>query len=431
MTELNSVPTVTGRPEQFIGPAGSTPPGLETAPQYADLEMQSRTVVCTNFEAFDHSALVTNVEPIQTASVDAFRQEWANGTNTVTDTFATFASSIGRAISEKWQGASGEAASTAILGYAKNSARMADATNLIARQVGLLGDSLGQTKSNLPGEPAATFPGKIAGFFGADGWDDERRENAKRQAVQLLNNVYYGNGISPTAEALPKFPDVRSPINSAPGATGGQPSGGTSTPGGGGEPPTGRDGEQQAGAPTGGGEGDVGTSPTDPGSAQAGTESGSRDGLGSPDSSAQTVAASAQPSGIPGMGAGGLGAGGGGGSAGGLSAGGVGGGAGAGGLTAVPPGGGVVAGPGGAGGMRPAAAAAAGRAGMGGMGMAPMGGARGGGRGEGDNEHKTPDYLQNDELRQWIDEQADRGYAPVIGAPRPAPGDGNGGSGQQ
>ncbi|TXG89273.1 hypothetical protein DW322_02205 [Rhodococcus rhodnii] len=432
VANLQHLPMISGRAEQFIGPAGSPAPGLASLPQYADLEIQSRSVACTNFDAFEHVQLVANVEPIQAEALEAFRQEWASAANTVADAFETFAVTIGNAISEKWQGASGEGASTAIVGYAHDSARLADASNLLARQIGMLSDSLSQTKSNLPPEPAATFPGKVAGFFGADGWDDERREAAKQQAVQVLNSVYYGNGISPTASGLPSFPAVQSPIDGGAATPGGYGpgSGGSSgspwsAPGGAG--PTGG-APTQSGVPLDGEAvgpaGSDGAPTTDP-AAAADAALGGEDSWTPPDApeaGSQTVAASAQPGGISGLGgtpggAGGLGSGGvgsgGGGSAGGV--GGIGGGS-------VPPSaaGSVVAGPGGAAGGRPTAAAMPGRPGAAGagMGMAPMGGARGG-NGDKDDEHKTPDYLKGDELQDWIHDGAVRAVTPVLGGETP------------
>lgn len=425
-SDLQDNSVITGKPEQFISSAGSGPPNLASMPQYAGLDIQPQPVRCTNFEAFDHSQLIANVDPIQAESISAFRQEWANASNTVTESFETFALKIGRAIAEKWTGPAGEAASKAILSYAQSSVGMADASNLIARQVGLLTDSLDRTKSNFPAEPAATVPGKVLGFFGADGWDDERREAAKQQAVQLLNTVYYSGGISPTAESMPVFPAVQSPVSDSGEPSGNYPTGGpTGGPtssamagdGGGGtpvSPSADRGAPTQAGTPTV--DGSEAAAATNAAAAPGTPGSEALRGLGSLESPFKPPA-STQAAGISGIG-GGVG-GGIGGLGSGIGGGGIGGGIGAGASTANPasptPGGGVA---GGAvsGGARPAVA---GQSGMRGMGMAPMGGARGAGGGNDDDEHTTPDYLQNDELRQWVDAQADRGYAPVIGAQRP------------
>ncbi|NLE79822.1 MAG: hypothetical protein GX610_09610 [Rhodococcus sp.] len=436
IANLRSIPFVTGKAEQFIGPAGSGPPSIAGSEQYADLEMHHQSVACTNFDAFEHSQLVANVTPIQAESNEAFRVEWANGTNKFTDTFETFASKIGAAIAEKWQGPTGDAVSTSIVDYTKGAAKTADASNLVARQVGVLADQLDRTKTNFPAEPAATFPGKVAGLFGADGWDDERREEAKRQAVQLLSTVYFGSGISPTAQSMPIFPEVQSPVADSPGGPTGGPgspfSGSPSPSGAPGSPSTGPNAPGQPGTPEGPGtnpgslpgEDALSGLPTD--AAQTLGDLGSEE-LGSPDSPASTTSASAMPGGVPGMGGGGIGGG-----AGGIGGGGVGGSLGSPAAPAAPAGG-PAAGMAGAAGMGGARAAGAGAGGMrGGMGMAPMGGARGAGGGNDDEEHKTPDYLKNDELRQWVDEQAGRGYAPVIGAQRPPqPADNTGSTKQQ
>ncbi|MFD4369254.1 hypothetical protein [Rhodococcus sp. NPDC058521] len=429
---LQNISTVTGKAEQFIGPANSGPPSIANNPEYAGLDMQDKSVQCTIFESFDHSALVANVDPIQSESVDAYRQEWATASNTVTDTFETFSSKIGRAISDKWTGPAGESASAAILGYANDSYGMATASNLVARQVGLLTDSLSNTKTNLPKEPAETAPGKVMSFFGRESWDDERREEAKRQAVELLNNVYYGSGISPTASAMPKFPEVHPPGADSPvgpgGPTGtlstGSPSSGDGggAPGNGGGTPGSPTADQvgpaeQPGSPTGD---RTSETPTGPSSSPESLGSDGTPGGGSVGSPTNPSAAGTSAAGMPGMGAGGgLGSGGGAGGlgSGGLGAGGGAAGAGPGTLGAPNPGGGAAAG------AAPAAAGGvAGRAGMPGMGMGAMGGARGAGQGgDKDEEHKTPDYLRNDELSQWVDAQGDRAYAPVIGAQRPRP----------
>ncbi|QXQ12796.1 hypothetical protein [Skermania piniformis] len=450
----------------------------------------------TNFDAFEHAQLVANVQPIQPESVDGFRQEWARAANGVADVFATLAATIGRAIADRWQGASGAAAAAAIAGYARDANGMADASNLVARQIGLLVDSLDRTKLDLPPEPAETVPGRLAGLVGADGWDDERRDAARQQAVHFLDTVYYGGGIVPTAQGLPVFPAVNSPIAGGPGPVSG---GSTAESAGGGRSVSSSEGSAGSGDDSSGvgsgtygssysgagttgwgsgagdgsmvdsnggsteldergyggsigadegsaGEGSAGGATTDavavPGSdtgaadraGAAGVDRGSN-GVGSgtdaaaSDSPGKTVAADYGPSvgsgaALPGTGTCGTSSGVGPPGAGSFTPGapGVAGlGSGVSGGDRIPGGsgsgalgspllGGVAPGAG-ATGRSPTAVP--GRPGYPGMGMAPLGGR---GNGDDDRGRTAPDYLANDELRQWIARQAGRWGTPVIGA---------------
>lgn len=386
---LQSLPMVIDNPE-FVSPEGSAPVTTATLDNSA-LTMRKSTVAKDHFADRSHRQLCDAVnDTIKPGDVGDVEGVWRDAFTSLQQGYETFDDKIGAAIRDKWHGVSADRAVDSITKYVNSAYNLVASANLVGRQLALLSESMTNTQQGMPQEPSETFMGKVAGVFGAHGWDDDRRNDAKNNAVTHLNNVYYGGGIQATDGNLPQFPAVHNPTSTTTDDGGGIPSGTSAGPG-------------TSASPSGPGTTDnpstqnpnATTDPNSSGNQSTGSNNGKTTGNGqsatqsSADGGPQTTASGYDPSGGSGGGAGGAGSG-------------------AGTLTDPSLSGGRQ--------QQSAAAASAGRAGAaaGSAGMPGMG-SPGKGKKEEDKDHKSAEYLRGEHLKKWLYGEVDKLSPSVLG----------------
>ncbi|MFC4125767.1 WXG100 family type VII secretion target [Nocardia rhizosphaerae] len=339
-------------------------------------------------------------------------QKWRQG---VTD----FAARMNRASAAAWDGVAAETTRTAITNYTQRAAELTPELEALATRVGETAQAITTTKENLPEVVEPFSWGSPTTWFGLK---DDERDDAEEKAREVMGNHY----VTPFGTAdggVPKLPTPISPTNplhptidddgSGGGNTDDSTGGGTDD---GDDPATtdpattetptdeqesttedtttddeseSTDEDDTAGdddttasstTPTDTSTNPAGTSPTTPSTLTPGGTTGSPGGGGS--------------SGAPGSGS----------------------------PSAPTPGGTVAGSPGSGTPGSNAAAAGAARGGTGRMGMPGMMGAPGArGKGEGDDEHKLPDYLVNAEnTEELLGEQPRTIAGGVIGGDAPS-----------
>ncbi|MBF6080647.1 hypothetical protein IU485_04665 [Nocardia cyriacigeorgica] len=384
-----------------------------------DGEWADPAAPCEAFKTWDHKKIwdalnATTPEhgPVAEGDINAGADGWRRLTTGTTDAIDQFRNDVTKAIEEKWGGKTANSAMTGTLNYTDSAKKLPHTFQMVANGIDLIQGYLGQAKMSV------APPIEVSGF---DEWVAEipltgtlktnkhRADEAERLAQDVMSSIYQPGAVAVDQRtpvlAKPESPiddgEVKPPIVPPPYPPEVKPPGGKE----GVEPgieepvepkPGDNDDTDDQGT-------DNGTEPesTTPSSTTPSTTAASALDSATPKSYLEDpLARSGQPgsttSGIPGGGFPG-GTGGTGGSRGGSGTGGT---PGAG--RSLP--GGGVGQSGGAGGTNAAAARAAGmgRAGMP-MGMMPPGGARG--KGDDEDEHKTPDYLVQDRTTELLGEQ--------------------------
>lgn len=364
-------------------------------PPAGKFDLPTRKPVVTSYENFDrfsHDEILAKNQAITPEQIEAIRATWQQSAETLNELYLTFNNKIAKAISGKWQSGAGDAAAQAVGDYVQRSAQLIESAYAMASRTNSLGHAMAQTKSSIPSVPAPSSNLEVVGsWLPGSHWrtTQEKREAARKQAVDVMERVYRDDGVRPAATSIPTMPSAQGPTTGNGGLS--APTGGG---GGGGFGRGGAGGVQLVGAGSepGGSDGEAGRNPQSGGGSEvapagdgAAAQPAAASSGDSSDSGEATSAAGYQPNPAMGVPGGGHGSGVGGSIGGGVSSG-HGGGFG-GGVLATPVAGGGDSATGGAGSAaRPAAAGRSGMPGMGAPGAA--------GKKDGEKEHETAEYLR-------------------------------------
>ncbi|MBF6423481.1 hypothetical protein GV791_30305 [Nocardia cyriacigeorgica] len=370
------------------------------------------------FKTWDHKKIYDALNgdginpPVAEADINAGADGWRRLTEGTTTAIEEFRKAVDTAINDKWSGKTANAAMNGTRAYTDAAKKLPNTFQLVANGIDLIQGYLGQAKMSVAPPVEVSGFDEFVGHIPSNGLlktNKHRANEAEALAEDVMINVYQPGAVAVDERtpilAKPQSPldddDTKPPIVLPPDPPGVKPPGGGVDPGIE-EPIEPKPGDNDDTDDTDDQGTDNGTEPesTTPSSTTPSTTAASALDSATPKNLEDPLARSGQPgsttSGIPGGGFPG-GTGGTGGSRGGTGTGGT---PGAG--RSLP--GGGVGQSGGAGGTNAAAARAAGmgRAGMP-MGMMPPGGARG--KGDDEDEHKTPDYLVQDRTTELLGEQ--------------------------
>lgn len=353
------------------------------------------------------------------AQYSQIAQKWREGVT-------TFAARMNRASAAAWEGPAAEKSRTAITNYTQRATDLTPELDALANRVAETAQAITLTKQNLPENVESFSWTSPSTWFG---WKDDDREEAEEKAREVMDTNYL-NPFVATDQAVPRLSTPVSPTNPLYGDTDEGTGGGNDTDNGGSDGTSDGAGDDQGTATDPAATTETPTEEQDPTTEDESTDDTTDDDESSDDDSdddttptsatptdttpAATTPTTGSPStGAPGGGTGGGGTGGGGGGSGAPGTG----------LLSPNPGRSVAGAPSTGTPASAAAAAAANRGGTGRAGMPGMMGAPGAGRGkgEGDDEHKIPDYLitaeNTDEL---LGEQPRTIAGGVIGGDAPA-----------
>lgn len=341
------------------------------------------------FETMSHQEIYDAVKDVDPAAINTKADGWRNLTRDAREAIDVFSKAVEADITQYWNGQSGKAAIDGTRAFASSFTQIAACFQMVAHGLDLMEGHLAQAKNSV-GKPDNTTVGdqiiNAIPFQSVIKGPEYRATEAQEQA-RFVMTTYYRPGAQDVDQHTPILPKPKNPVDDKdegwkPPV---QPPGNSVWPPGGGEEKPGEEIENGGGENEGNGEE---SNPTDDSSDDTTPQS---------TTPASTTAASATPAGTPlpsselprgtsglpgGVGTGGMG---------------TGGGLGGSGVPSTPGMGRSLPG-GGAGAQGKAAAstgagAGSGRNGRMGMPGMAMPGARGGGKGEDDDEHKTPDYL--------------------------------------
>ncbi|MFE3445224.1 hypothetical protein ACFXNW_19510 [Nocardia sp. NPDC059180] len=346
------------------------------------------------FETMSHQEIYDGVKDVDPGLINTKADGWRNLTTAARDAAGVFSKGVEDDITAHWNGQSGTAAIEGTRAFATSFTQLAASFQMVAHGLDLMEGHLAQAKNSVGKPDNETFGDKVINAlpFQSVVKGPEYRATEAQESARLVMTTYYRPGAEDVDGHTPNLPKPKNPVDDK--EEGWKPP--VNPPGGGG-PGTG------GGGGTGGGDG--GGNDNEEGGDDTEEESNPTDDTSddtTPESTtpssttpASTTPASTTPtSDLPRGGTSGL--------PGGVGTGGMGSGSGGGGLPSTPGMGRSLPG-GGAGAQGKAAAGStgagtgAGRGGRMGMpGMGGMPGGRGGGKGEDDDEHKTPDYLVYD-----------------------------------
>ncbi|NEW36812.1 hypothetical protein GV791_30280 [Nocardia cyriacigeorgica] len=359
--------------------------------EYGSDDFDERAITVRDpFETMSHQEIYDALKDVDPGAINIKADGWRNLTKRARDAADVFSKGVEADITQYWDGQSGTAAVNGTRVFATSFTQLAATFQMIAHGLDLMEGHLAQAKNSV-GKPDNTTVGdKVINAlpFQSVIKGPEYRATEAQENARFVMTTYYRPGAEDVDGHTPNLPQPKNPVDDK--NEGWKPP--VQPPGNSVWPPQGKGGGEgggENGGNEGGGDGNgEETNPTDDTSDDTTPQS---------TTPASTTAASTTPagtqlpnsdlprgtSGLPGgVGTGGMGTGGGLGGSGVPSTPGMGrslpgGGAGAQGKAAASTGAGAGSG-------------RNGRMGMPGMGMP---GARGGGKGEDDDEHKTPDYL--------------------------------------
>ncbi|MFD3704965.1 hypothetical protein ACFWUP_17665 [Nocardia sp. NPDC058658] len=376
-----------------------------------NVTMEGTKVVPEPFSAWTHKQIWDALNPengqpgVDAGQINASADGWrrlTTGTETAVNNYRT---SFERVLSEKWSGASGNAAIDGVKNYTAEAAKLPATFQMVANGIDYMEGVLGQAKIAIPKpEEVSSFDEFISHIpgNGVVKAAKHRASEAEEDARLFMIGTYQPGSIT-VDKQTPVLPlphnNIGDPGSVPDGGDNGNNGGANGNSGGnnGGTPST-----NPAGTP----ETPVATEPqsTDPGDNQNDDDTGSDDTAPSSTDPSATAPAGTTPAGTgtpitPGGGSPGSGSPGSGSPGSGTPGSGV--------PSAGAPGAAVPGTPGGAGagagsGNRAGAASGAGGRGMSGMPGMMGGGGRGGGKGDDDSEHAIPDYLIQDREDELI-----------------------------
>ncbi|WP_280235723.1 hypothetical protein [Nocardia cyriacigeorgica] len=356
--------------------------------EYGSDQFAGRVIIDKDpFETMTHQEIYDAIKDVDPAAINTKADGWRNLTTAARDAIGVFSKGVEDDITNYWNGQSGTAAIEGTRAFATSFTQLAASFQMVAHGLDLMEGHLAQAKNSVGQPDNTTFGDKVINALPMQSVikGPEYRANEAQENARFVMTTYYRPGADDVDGHTPNLPKPKNPVEDKddgwkPPVV---PPGGVEPPGkGGGD---GEGGGDDDGKEEGGDDNEEGSNPTDDTSDDTTPQS---------TTPASTTPASTTPSGtaptsdLPRGGTSGL--------PGGAGSGGTG--MGGGGVPSTPGMGRSLPG-GGAGTQGKAAAAAAGtgngagrggRAGMPGMGMP---GGRGGGKGEDDDEHKTPDYL--------------------------------------
>lgn len=359
--------------------------------EYGSDQFDERAITVRDpFETMSHQEIYDALKDVDPGAINIKADGWRNLTKRARDAADVFSKGVESDISQYWNGQSGTAAINGTRVFATSFTQLAASFQMIAHGLDLMEGHLAQAKNSV-GKPDDTTVGdKVINAlpFQSVIKGPEYRATEAQENARFVMTKYYRPGAEDVDGHTPNLPKPKNPVDDK--EEGWKPP--VYPPGNSVWPPGGGGGGGGGGGENGGGEEN-----TSNGEESNPTDDTSDDTTPQSTTPASTTPASTTPagtqlptsdlprgtSGLPGgVGTGGLGSGGG---------------LGGGGVPSTPGAGRSL--PGGGAGTQGRAAASTGagagsgrngRMGMPGMGMP---GGRGGGKGEDDDEHKTPDYL--------------------------------------